>query len=180
MRWDDLFEDLEGQLAAAGQLDHEAQVAELVRAEQGAISLADRLRGHGEEPLELRLLAGVRVSGRLREVAETWFILESAPHRVLVPLGSVVTASGLGRRARAEGSTVRRTLSLGTALRTLARDRAAVTCLLRSAGEDPLTVVGTIDTVGSDYLEIMPARGASAHGTVAVPFTALIAVRSGS
>lgn len=182
MRWDDVFADLEGQLAAAGQLDHEAQVAELVRAEQGAVTLEDRLRGHGEDAVDVMLAGGVRFRGTLRQASETWFILDSSPHSVLVPLGAVVTVAGLGRRTRTEASTVRRTLSLASALRTLARDRAVVTCFLQSGHQEPLTVVGSIDTVGADYLEVMPLHrrsGAGGGGPVAVPFAALIAVRSG-
>lgn len=181
MRWDDVFADLEGQLAAAGQWDREAQVAELVRAEQGAVALEDRLRGQGETPVHVMLTGGLPFRGTLGQISATWFILESAPHSVLVPLRSVVTVAGLGRRSRTEASTVRRTRSLASALRTLARDRALVTCFLESGHPEPVTVIGTIDTVGADYLEVMPVHGRSrsgVSGAVAVPFGALIAVRS--
>ena len=184
MRWDSLFDDFEAQLASAARLDQEAQVADIVRAEQAGVGMAERLRGHGDAPVELVLRAGVRVRGRISQVADAWFVVDSAPHSVLVPMGSVVAASGLGRGARSETSTVRRSLSLASGLRALARDRAFVSCLADGGAGEPHTVRGTIDTVGRDYLELAVRRGDDwaaprSVATSIVPFSALIAVRSG-
>lgn len=184
MRWDNLFDDFEAQLASAGRLDQEAEVAELVRAEQAGIRLVDRLRGHGPAPIDLGLAAGVRVRGRLRQVADSWLVLDAPPHSFLVPLAAVVTVSGLGRAVRADESTVRRSMSLASGLRALARDRETVTCLVDAGRGEPLPVVGTLDTVGSDYADVVPAREgdswrARAGGAVAVQFSRLISVRSG-
>lgn len=182
MRWDNLFADFEAQLASAGQLEHETHVAELVRAEAGGVALADRLRGHGAAPVDLLLRCGVRLTGRVRHLSDAWLVLESPPRTALVPFAAVVTAGGLGRAARQEESTVRRRLSMASALRAIARDRAVVTCFVDGGGNEPLAVVGTLDTVGTDYAEISPVRGGggtAGAGVRAVPFAALIAVRSG-
>ncbi|GAB3283204.1 hypothetical protein GCM10027449_25980 [Sinomonas notoginsengisoli] len=181
MRWDDLFADLEGQLASAGQLEHEAQVAEFVRAEQGAVGLTDRMRAHTTQPVDVLLKADVRLYGRLGQVAEAWFILQTPRYRALVPFAALLTVNGLTRSVRAEGSTVRRTASFASCLRALARDRAIVTCLIDGGRAEAVAVVGVIDTVGADYLEVTPARGdfgSAAGGSVVVRFGALVAVRS--
>lgn len=182
MRWEHLFSDFEGQLASAGQLELEAQVAELARAEAAGIGLAERLRGHGGAPLALLLRGGVRFRGRLTQVASTWLVLDSGPYSVLVPHEGIVAVEGLGRGAVGEGSAVRRTLSLGSGLRAIARDRSPVACFVEAGTGDPLTVAGTLDTVGADYVEVVPLRaldGGEFRGARAVPFARLIAVRSG-
>ncbi|WP_077490059.1 hypothetical protein [Sinomonas mesophila] len=183
MRWDSLFDDFEAQLASATLLEHEAHVAELVRAEQAGLGLVDRLRGHGGAPAELLLRAGVRLRGRITQLADAWFVVDAAPHSALVPVGAVVSVSGLGRVARSEASAVRRTLSLASGLRALARDRALVSCFADGGAGEPHVIVGTIDTVGRDYIELAVRRddawSAASASTALVPFGSLIAVRSG-
>lgn len=179
MRWENLFADLEGQLAAAGRLDVEAQVAELARAEQAAVPLADRLRGHGTAVLEVQLRGGMRVRGTLRQIADEWCVIASGQNSVLVPLSAVVTVSGLGRRVLAEHSTVRRTLSMASGLRALARDRAMVTVFLDGGSGEPTALAGMIDTVGADYLDLTSAQTSRDHaGAKAVRLAAILAVRS--
>lgn len=182
MRWDNLFSDFEAQLAGAGQLELEAQVADLARAEAAGIGLAERLRGQGTAPLALLLASGVRFRGRLTHVASTWLALDSGPYSVLVPHLGIVTIEGLGRAAAAEGSAVRRTLSLGSGLRAIARDRSPVACFVDAGAGEPITVTGTLDTVGADYVEVAAPRtpdGGVSRGLRVVPFARLIAVRSG-
>lgn len=183
MRWDSLFDDFEAQLASAARLEQEAQVAELVRAEQAGVGIVERLRGHGGGPVELLLRAGVRLRGQITQLADAWLVVDAPPHSALVPTGALVSVSGLGRRARSEESAVRRSLSLASGLRALARDRAFVSCLADGGTGEPHVVRGTIDTVGRDYLEVAVRRGddwaALPAGTALVPFEALIAVRSG-
>ena len=183
MRWDSLFDDFEAQLASAARLEQEAQVAELVRAEQAGIGIVERLRGQGSAPVELLLRAGVRLRGRVSQLADAWFVVDAAPHSALVPVGAVVSVAGLGRGARSEGSAVRRSLTLASGLRALARDRAVVSCMADGGAGEPHVIAGTIDTVGRDYLELSVRRddawAAPSAATALVPFGALIAVRSG-
>lgn len=188
MRWENLFADFEAQLASAGLLEQEAQVAELARAEAAGIGLPERLRGHGGARLDLVLRGGMRINARITQIAATWIAVEAGPHAVLVPFGGIVTVGGLGRAALPETSTVRRSLSLASGLRAIARDRSAVTCFIDAGGSEPLAIAGRLDTVGADYVEVAVLRGLdgadayaprSAHGLLALPFAALIAVRSG-
>ena len=181
VRWDSLFADLEAQLAAAaespGALDG------LVRAEVARTELADRLRAHLGAPVGLRLLDGQWLRGLLLEAAPQWALLSDgeggAGRQVLVPLTALERVSGLSRAVAAPAGVVERRLGLGPALRALARDRLGVSLLLVSGG-----VTGTIDRVGADHVDLAvhPAgearRPELVSEVVAVPFAALLAVRS--
>jgi hypothetical protein len=153
MRWGALFDDFESQVAAAERAALEAHASELVRAEQSLLALSDRLRGH-RGAVEVVLQGGFRVRGQIAEVAEEWCTLEAPPKSILIPLRALVSVSGLSREARVEGSRVRRTLSLGSALRALARDRARVACHIAPGHAEPVAVSGMIDVVGRDYVEL--------------------------
>jgi hypothetical protein len=157
MRWGALFDDLESQLMAAERAALEAQAADLVRAEQALLGLQDRLRAH-EGAAEFVLRGGLRVRGRVAEVAEDWCAIEEPPKNILISARGVVSVSGLGRSARMETSRVRRTLSLGSALRALARDRALIACHVDAGKPEALVVSGMIDVVGRDYVEIAVSR----------------------
>ena len=182
MRWEALFDDFEAQLAEAARAGFEAEVRELVWAEQAGLSLMERLRGHDGGTVDVVLRGGLRFAGLVREVAESWFTLDAAPRSVLVPAPAVVAVSGLGRRSRQEHSRVRRALSLGSALRALARARAEVVCHASGSGTEPIAVMGTIGAVGRDYAEVSsaPEEGWSVRrqATTLVPFGALVAVVS--
>ena len=184
MRWDALFADLEAQMHAANAPDEE--VAGLVRAEVGRTELADRLRGQLGAAVALQLADGQWLRGTVVEAAPQWLLLaesEGAQHpggpEALVPLTALDRVSGLTRAVAAPAGEVERRLGLGAALRGLARDRAPVVLLLRSG---PLP--GTVDRVGADHLDLAahPAGEARRAGlvtdVVAVPFAALLAVRS--
>jgi hypothetical protein len=181
MRWGALFDDLESQLTAAERAAIEDQAGDLARAEQALLTLADRLRPH-HGAVELLLTCGVRVKGRPVEVAKDWLALDARPRSFLVPLQSIVTIAGLNRDARTEVSRVRRELTLGSALRALARGRATVTCHVDAGRVEALLVSGVIDVVGRDYVEIARAGDdwgrRQPEGTIVIPFAALIAVSS--
>ena len=154
-RWERLFADLEARFDAEQAAEREGAVAELTRAEQASVPLADRLRAAGGSVLRLELLDGEGIEGRLARVAHTWLLLDGngARGRVqhLVPLAALGSVVGLGRlatpsRARTDG------LGLGHVLRGLQRDRARV--LVRTAGG---TVTGRIGRVGADHLDVEEA-----------------------
>src|SRR5699024_12389598 len=67
MRFERIFEDLEGQFAHHQQEEARAVSEELTRAEQAQLTLADRLRGAEGRRLTLHLGGAVRVSGEDRE-----------------------------------------------------------------------------------------------------------------
>jgi hypothetical protein len=72
-------------------------------------------------------------------------------------------------------------LGLGSALRAIARDRVQVVIGLL----DGSAVTGTVDRVGSDFVEVAehgpgePRRRSEVSGVRAVPFAAVAVVRSG-
>lgn len=147
MRWDALFTDLELQLEAAEQAGLVEQVADLTRAERASVELVDRLHG-GRGRVGIVLRGGERLTGDLVDAAGQWLLLADPPREHLVPVGAVVAVTGLALGSVPPGAVARR-LGLGHALRAIARDRAVVQLL---AG--PLLLVGRVDAVGADHLEV--------------------------
>ena len=182
MRWGALFDDLESQVAAAQRVALEGHAGELVRAEQSLLALSDRLRGH-RGAVEVVLKGGFRVLGHVTEVAEEWCTLEAPPRSILIPIRGLVSVSGLSREVLVEASRVRRTLSLGTALRALARDRTQVACHIDAGGTEPVAVSGMIDVVGRDYIELTLDRtrdraAQTVRQTSVIPMANIVAVTS--
>lgn len=177
MRWDDLFADLEAQLAAAEGASLAADVGQQLRQEVSRQTLVRRLRA--AVGTELVLGVGDQVlHGRLGAVGPDW-VLMTGPAEVLVPLSALDWTQGLGRASHAEPpGHVWSRLGLASALRALARDRAAVR--VRTAAPEALT--GTIDRVGADHLDLAlhpldtPRRAAAVTGVRTIPFAAVRAV----
>jgi hypothetical protein len=184
VRWEGLFADLEGQLAAEARRELDSEVAERTRRERALVDLSGRVGAAVGRRLGVALRGGRRVEGRLVDHGDGWLLLEtdrSSPGReVLVPLDVVVTLTGLPTGAKA--ARVARRFGVGYALRALARDRATVALLLVGGGE----LVGTIDVVGADHVELAehaegePRRRRNVRRSVTVPATALLAVESRS
>ncbi|KGH44776.1 hypothetical protein IN07_22730 [Modestobacter caceresii] len=182
MRWEQLFADLEAQMAEQEAAVDQADEASRARAEHGRVRLADRLRGATGQEVSLSCGAG-ELAGRLVDVGVDWVLLVDQQHReVLVALGAVRAVSGLTAvtaAAAAEGA-VDRALDLRRAVRALARDRAALHCLLA----DGAVLAGTVDRVGADFLELAehpvdePRRRAVVTGVRAVSLGALVALRT--
>jgi len=183
MRWEQLFADLDAQAAEREAAADQAEDASRARAEHGRVLLADRLRGALGQQLSLRCRGAGELGGRLLDVGVDWLLLTDAQGRdVLVAAGAVCAVAGLGA-ATAPGSAdgeVARRLDLRRALRGLARDRAAVTCLLEDGG----VLAGTVDRVGADFLELaehpldQQRRRGAVTGVRAVPLRAVVAVRT--
>ena len=70
VRWERLFEDLEGQLEAASAAELAGEVAERTRIELGRLRFADRLMAGVGEPVALDLQGGALVEGRLERAAD--------------------------------------------------------------------------------------------------------------
>jgi hypothetical protein len=172
-RWELLFADLEARLAAQEQAEREGTVADLTRAEQASIGVAERLRAVVGGPVRVELLDGETLEGRVQRVAATWLLLDgrgasgSAQH--LVPLAAIAAVVGVGRRA--SPSTSRSDmLGLGTVLRGLQRDRARV--LVRTPAG---TLAGRIARVGSDHLDLDDVERPGSPARL-VPFSAVLRV----
>ena len=182
MRWTALFDDMEAQLDAAKRVAGDAEVADRVRREQGTVALVDRVRGQIGFVLRVETSGGKNFDGELTHVGLEWLVLSKAPAEVIVPLAAIRLVEGLGRSVAGESSRVRGGLGLGSALRTLARDRAPV---IVHRVEGGARIEGIIDRVGKDFLEIaavLPGelrRSASVSAVYAVPFAGIAAVSSG-
>jgi hypothetical protein len=196
MRWDRLFDDLEGQLEhelAAEELD--AHVEE-ERLRLGRLSLRDRLlaihEGCADQALRIMIGNGEIVAMRATTFGRDWLaaeLLDSRHRRTqcVIPLDAV--AALLPTRAQLEASLAPIThrdgtgslaarLTLPFVLRDLCRRRAPLD--LRTTTGD---VHGTIDRVGRDHLDIavheagMPRREAAVQQYRVVPLGQLLLLR---
>jgi len=166
-----LFDDLEGQAAAAWEADREAELADRSRAEYGAVTLASRLMASRGRDVVLDLPHLGRLEGRLARLGEEWCLLGAAGQDWVVPLRAVVGVRGASERSVPEvaWSPVDR-LSLRAALRRLAD--AGARCLVHVA--DGTRHEAYVERVGADFMECRDTAGA----TFLVPYAGLVAVQS--
>ncbi|WNM26699.1 hypothetical protein RN607_10900 [Demequina capsici] len=170
MRWRLLFADLEGAMAAHESRIFESEVADRTRGEHAGVGLSARLMANRGSHVAVTLRDGSRVSGDLVDGAGQWLLLHDPPRQRLIPAQGIVAIHGLPRRA-APMPEVERRLSLGAALRALARDRARV-----SVRTDGITMTGVLGVVGADHVEV--AERASGELPAVVPFAAILEVGS--
>jgi hypothetical protein len=174
MRWERLFDDLEAQAEADERAGFEAELGDLVRAERGALTLADRLRAHVGCDLTWSLADGELLHGELLELGADWVLLRPPGADVVLPLAEVIGIGGLSRSAVAETG-LRRSLRLTLVLRGLARDRSAVVVFLPSGAR----LTGTIDRVGADHVDLavhdldQPRRAWTVSAVRCVPIAAV-------
>jgi hypothetical protein len=170
MRWDNLFDDLEG------QLEQELSAEELdVRAEEerlrlGRLSLRDRIVAVHEaqgrdagDGIQLFLTNGAPLKVRPLTFGRDWFsvyVLDESSRRTqaIIPMASIAavvfTRQQSGLSLTATPSELSQTslparLTLSFVLRDLCRRRSAVEVL------SPLGAVhGTIDRVGRDHIDV--------------------------
>ncbi|USQ75277.1 hypothetical protein [Ornithinimicrobium cryptoxanthini] len=183
MRWTDLFDDLEAQLAAQEAAQVQGEVAEHTRAALGRVSLSERFLADLGARVRLSLRGGLVVEGALSEVASDWLVLQedgaARPRELLIVTATVLSVSGLsGRSDAGRPSRVQRSLDLRQALRALSRDRA----LVRAHDLDGGLALGTIDRVGADHLDLsrhpddLPRRDRDVFSVVSIPYQALVCV----
>lgn len=180
MRWQKLFADLEAQFAAAASAADLAESGSRARAEGGSVPLVERLAGAIGQPVRLRCRGAGQVAGLLTEVGPDWLLLsEERGGELLVVTSAVTVASGLVRRTQAAADERPRVRAdLRRALRGLVRDRSTVVLALEDGGH----LIGTIDRVGADFLEIAehaigsPRRASAVRAVHAVPLGALAVV----
>lgn len=176
MRWHALFADLELQLDAAQVRERLGEVPELTRAERAGIALLGRLRAH-TGAVTVAVHGGESLRGELLDVGPQWVLLAEGPREHLVPLQAIALVTGLGDVAAPAPGVVGSRLRLGHALRAVARDRAVVR-VLTTAG----TVVGRVDAVGTDHLDVALVRPDDDRPTgarCAVAWSALLVLSRG-
>ncbi|MFC7406364.1 hypothetical protein [Georgenia alba] len=168
MRWEALFEDLEGQLSAAERAQDDALVAELTEAEVGTTAFADRIRARRGHEVRFRLRTGEDVAGVVLDAAPQWVLLGEADRRTLCPLTSVQAAWPLGPVAPEPGAVERR-LGMSHVLRALAREGARV----RVACEGG-SYTGWLTRVGADHVDLRSAAGEPVSLTLALRSVVLV------
>lgn len=197
MRWDRLFEDLEGQLASEWEAERAALDAESERLRISRLDLRNRLRMlcSAEAPAVLALAGGRRLPVRLVALGADWVAASDvvadetraaksirifplhAVRSIAVDHGMLLTS--LEERGD-QTAALRERMTLGFVLRDLARRRAPV----RVSTADGEELHGTIDRAGADHLDLAQhepgrARLASAvSGFLIVPFDAIVAVQT--
>jgi len=191
MRWDSLFDDLEGQLEQELRADELDQRAEEERLRIGRLGLRDRLlaihgaamsapgRSHGETPADegavrVILNSGERIDVRPLAFGRDWFTARlvgdgRARRQCVVPLAAVDALVLTGAQVESslapvdsEPSLASR-LTLPFLLRDLCRRRAAVD--VRTLLGD---VHGTIDRVGRDHFDLATHESGRARRRSAV------------
>jgi len=174
---------MEAQLAARERLDLEAEIAERALVDAARVELADRLRGSLGLSIRVHLGSGSAFEGELSHAGSEALVLNEPHHQVLIPYAAAARYAGLSRLAVPEPSAVRRRLGLGSAIRGLARNRAAATVIVVH-GRAETSVRGIIDTVGQDFLDLAmnqegeDRRPANPRQVVTIPFAALAGIRS--
>lgn len=181
MRWDELFADMEAQLAAERFRDVEREAAELTRAETAEALLQDRFLGCEGAAVHVGLRGGSSVRGEAAGAGMGWVMLDGSAVQLLIPLESVLWVEGLDRR---RGDPQRRSrLGLGQAVRALAQARAGVRVILVD-GVPGAALEGTIDRAGRDHLDLAMhpddefRRRRAVRATRTVPFSAIACVVS--
>jgi hypothetical protein len=183
MRWQRLFADLEALFDAADSAELDGEVADRTRREAARLRLVDRLHPATDETVTVAVLGHGPVTGCVAAVGADWMLLAEAGRELLVPEAAIAWVTGPLRAARdpEPPSGVQARLTLGHALRALARDRAPVAVTTR----DGIVLTGTIDRVGADHVELAehpvgePPRTGAVSGRRAVTFAGLALVRSG-
>lgn len=197
MRWDSLFDDLEGQLDdELGADDADAGIEE-ERLRRGRLTLRDRLvalSGVGSRALALGFTDGSTTRVVVTSFGKDWFVAVPEPQgggrrpEMVIPIWAVTTIRlapqdverSLEVRQQPESRLTDR-LTLSFVLRDLCRRRAAVA--VRIIGADGAsTLSGTIDRVGRDHLDLAvhdagaPRRAANVGEIRIVSFAAIVAV----
>ena len=194
MRWERLFDDLEARFGELADAEAAAERADRERVAIGAVRATQRLSGAIGSAVRVRLAGGPLISGTLRAVGPDWLLLAEGPGRdCLLALPAVIAVEGLTATTGPELSGLDRRLDFRRALRGLARDRSPVAVAMTgwtagsgvSAGSaGTAEIIGTIDRVGADFLELAvhaawePRRAAAVRSVALVPLSAIVLVRA--
>jgi sRNA-binding regulator protein Hfq len=169
VRWNDLFSDLEGQLAAAHDAEFATEVVELATAERASVTLAERLLAAPGAAMTVHLVGGTVLRGIIADANPSWILLHDGAREHLVPMRALAGVDGVPEASIPMGEIERR-LTLGHALRLVARDSSPV--LVETAGGE---FRGRIGAVAADHCDVVLESG---WGTMAIPFAALRRVTS--
>ncbi len=183
MHWENLFDDMENQLASEWEADRAALDAESERLRIARMTLAERLRALAGSAHILRVdLDGSEpLRGRLRDVGVDWATLDAERRLVIVPLpairgiGTELDALLASLDPAAPAPRMRDRMTLGFVLRDLARRRMP----LHLCADGPGVLHGTLDRAGADHLDIAlhepnePRRASAVRDYRMIPFGAV-------
>ncbi len=199
MRWERLFADLENRYEDLLDADEAAERADRERVAFGAVTASQRLTGALGAPVRVRLQGGAVVGGQLRSMGADWLLIaEAAGRECLICWRAVIAVEGITGSTGPERTPLEARLDLRRALRGLARDRSPLVLGLTgwrgglaagsfdasSAHDQVAEVVGTIDRVGADFVEVAthapwePRRSATVRAVALVPLAAVVVVRA--
>jgi hypothetical protein len=200
MRWDRLFADLEARFDEIADAEAAAELADRQRVAIGAVHAIQRLSGSIDQPVRVRLAGGASIGGVLRTVGPDWLlVVQGRGRECIVALRAVTAVEGLTAATAPEMSGLWMRLDLRRALRGLTRDRSPVAVGLTGwsgglAGTEPASapgpmgstaeVIGTIDRVGADFIEIAvhaawePRRAGTVRSVALIPLDAVVLVRA--
>jgi hypothetical protein len=154
-----LFDDLEQQAEGMHLADRDADVADLSLAEYARVNLAARLHAALGLDLQVRLVGGHAVGGRLARLGEDWLLLVDRTAEWVVRHAGIAGVSGLANRAdHQETWSVMDRLTLRTVLRGLSGGHEH--CVVRFV--DGSQVEGRMGRVGSDFFELHVGEGREA------------------
>lgn len=151
MRFERIFEDLEGRFEHHEREQMRAVSEDLTRAERADLTMADQLRGNLGREIIVHAGTALRLTGIIEATGQDWLELRdsSASSRVVIPFAAIGMVQGLSGRARPEPSSALPAPRLSSLLRSLARDRAVVR-IETTAG----SVTGRIAAVSADSLDV--------------------------
>lgn len=191
MRWENFFDDLEGQLASEWEAERAALDTEAERLRLSRVALRERLsmlvdRERDAVPPSFDLADGTVLAAEVTGVGADWVALDGGRSGALVVPFASIASIGMphadvlrsARPAPARSALADR-LSLGFLARDLVRRRIGVTVHLTHGR----TLAGTIDRAGADHLDIAlhepgtPRRASEVTGHRIVPFAAVVWIR---
>lgn len=191
MRWENFFDDLEGQLASEWEAERAALDTEAERLRLSRVALRERLsmlvdRERDAVPPSFDLTDGTVLAAEVTGVGADWVALDGGRSGALVVPFASIASIGMphadvlrsARPAPARSALADR-LSLGFLARDLVRRRIGVTVHLTHGR----ILAGTIDRAGADHLDIAlhepgtPRRASEVTGHRIVPFAAVAWIR---
>ena len=203
MRWDNLFDDLESQLAqglGAEEVDLQAEEERLrlgrLRLRDRLVSLHEALASDDDYSVRFTLVSGDVIALRPHSFGRDWMsadiVGELARRRQCVlPLSAIASLLLTRHQARASLTVPRAPsampalsdrLGLTFLLRDLCRRRSGVEAWVRHGGSS-VQVTGTIDRVGHDHFDLAehepgsPRRDSAVTAVRVVPLSELLLVR---
>lgn len=180
MRWERLFDDLEGQAQAWDSAELESEILDRTRGELGQLLLVNRLRAAVGTQVQLQVAGAGPVTGILTRLGSDWLMLAGSAD-VVVPLAAVSVVDNLGSEAVSPAGVGRvdARAPLTAALRAIAVDRCPVQITLRDGSH----LTGTPARVGRDFVDLTShdvgdrPRASAVRGRATVSFAALATVR---